>query len=374
MLFLIALSVAALILLLVVVWNVAAWPQVSSRSRSLPRGVSVLVPARNEENNIAACLDSILRQGKSVGEILVYDDHSTDRTASIARSYFTLNHRVRVIEGAELPQGWCGKNFACAELAKQAVCEWLLFLDADARLSERAVERMLEEAYGRDVTMLSCWPRLEVESFSEKLLMPMLNFVVFTLFPAPLSLRRNDESLGLSHGACIMMSRAEYESIGGHAAVKDEIFEDTRLAALWRARGLRGLCLDGQTIVSVRMYRSVAEIWGGFQKNFFPAFRREASFWLFLALHLFVFLAPFILLVPAAMGLIRIAPVATAAASVLLMRLLLAVRFGHPLWPALLHPLAEAFLIALGISSWWRCKTGRGVAWKGRRYRATEAG
>jgi chlorobactene glucosyltransferase len=372
MIFLIGLSSAASILLLVAAWNVFAWPRMTTRTRARRRAVSVLIPARNEELNIAACLDSVLDQGDSVGEILVYDDHSTDATARIIRAYSARASIVRLVEGGELPAGWCGKNFACAELARQARGEWLLFLDADARLSERAVERMLDEAYSRNVTMLSGWPRLQVEGFWEKTLMPMLNFVVFTLFPAPLSLKRNDPSLGLTHGACIMMERAGYEAIGGHAAVRDEIFEDQRLARLWRERGLHGVCLDGQSVVSVRMYRSLAEIWGGFQKNFFPAFRRESSFWMFLALHLLVFYAPFILLIPAAAGRVSAAPVLIAAASVLLARSLLAIRFRHPLWSVLLHPLAEAVLIALGLSSWWRCKTGKGVAWKGRRYHTSE--
>jgi len=372
MILLIALTTTALTLLLLVVWNVTSWPGVTARTRPGPGAVSILIPARNEELNIAACLDSALGQGESVGEILVCDDHSTDRTARIVRDCTLRDSRVRMIEGAQLPPGWCGKNFACAQLARQSRGEWLLFLDADARLSESAVERMLEEARSRNVTFLSAWPRLEMEGFWEKTLLPMLNFVVFTLFPAPLSLARADRSLGLAHGACVMVERAGYEAVGGHSEVRDEIFEDQRLAQLWRARGLAGICLDGQRVASVRMYRSLAEVWGGFQKNFFPAFRRESSFWLFLALHFLVFLAPFILLMPAAAGAVGAVPVLLASASVLLMRLLLAARFRHPLWSVLLHPLAEAILIALGLSSWWRCKTGRGVTWKGRRYHTSE--
>jgi chlorobactene glucosyltransferase len=372
MILLIALTTVALILLLLVVWNVTSWPAVTARARPRPGTVSILIPARNEELNIAACLDSALSQGESVGEILVCDDHSTDQTARIVRDCSLRDGRVRMIEGAQLPPDWCGKNFACAQLAGESCGEWLLFLDADARLSESAVERMLEEARSRNVTFLSAWPRLEMEGFWEKILLPMLNFVVFTLFPAPLSLTRDDRSLGLAHGACVMVERAGYEAVGGHTAVRDEIFEDRRLAQLWRARGLAGLCLDGQRVASVRMYRSLSEVWGGFQKNFFPAFRRESSFWLFLALHFLVFLAPFLLLIPAAAGAVGAMPVLLASASVLMMRSLLAARFRHPLWSALLHPLAEAILIALGLSSWWRCKTGRGVTWKGRRYHTSE--
>jgi len=281
-----------------------------------------------------------------------------------------MDPRVRLIVPPALPSGWCGKPFACSRLAAEALGEWLLFIDADARLGEGAVERMLNEAASRDVSLLSCWPGLELKGFWEKILMPMLNFVVLTLFPAPLSLKRRDASLGLAHGACILARREEYERVGGHEAVRDEIFEDTSLARTWRARGERGQCLDGQSIVRVRMYDSFHGIWNGFRKNFFPSFRHLRSFWLFLLLHLFCFFLPFVLFIALATRGVWSLPAGLAAASVLLMRASLALRFRYPLWSVLLHPLAECVLLILGIVSWWSCRGGRGVEWKGRIYRA----
>ena len=364
MIFAILLLVLSASILLVVLWNVAAWPGFREAGRGEPRSVSVLIPARDEESNLPGCLDSALMQNEVVGEVLVYDDHSTDGTAEVVRRYAGRDRRVRLIEASSLPPGWCGKTYACARLAEEAAGDWVIFLDADARLKGRAAERMLEEARRRNVTLLSAWPALRLESFWEKALMPMLNYVVFTLFPAPLSLARWDASLGLAHGACILVERASYFAVGGHASVRDQVFEDQRLAQAWRAGGQRGLCLDGRGVVSVRMYSSFGEIWGGFQKNFFPAFRRESSFWLFLLAHSVLFLGPLALL-----AFTRAWPVWLAAACVLAQRALLALRFNHPLWSALLHPVAEITLVALGLTSWWRCKSGRGVEWKGRKYR-----
>jgi hypothetical protein len=266
-----------------------------------------------------------------------------------------------------LPAGWGGKNFACARLAAAAQGRWLLFLDADARLEANAVARMLGEAQRRGATFLSCWPQLEMHSGSEKLLMPLLNFLVLTLYPAPLAFRRRDASLGVAHGVCILAERGSYEAIGGHAAVKSVITEDIRLAQLWRAAGQLSLCFDGTGAVRVRMYRSASEIWRGFQKNFFPGFRRTVSFWLFWLLHALVFFAPFIL---APVLWLTGHPAAwlcgATAGCVWAMRGALAWRFGHPWWSVLLHPVGQTFLLALGVSSWWRCRSGRGVAWKGR--------
>lgn len=366
--YLIVLFIAVSILALVV-WNVLAWPAVSATESGVrPNLISVLIPARDEEGNLADCLDRLLRQGETVKEILVYDDHSIDATAEIVRDYGKRERRVRLALTQELPAGWCGKNYACAQLAKQARGEWLLFLDADVRPMDGAAARMLSEALERQLTLLSCWPRQRVVGFWERALMPMLDFVVFTLFPAPLSLVRMDARLGLAHGACLMMERASYLAFGGHSVVRDDIFEDTRLAQLWRASGRRGLCLDGRGIARLRMYGSLRDIWSGFQKNFFPGFRRESSFWTFLAFHLFVFLAPFII-APFVLSERREACVLLLTiACVISMRTLLAIRLGQTWWSILLHPLSEAILLALGISSWWRCRSGKGVEWKGRRY------
>jgi glycosyltransferase involved in cell wall biosynthesis len=363
--FILGLSV---VLLAVTASNVLWWPRVGRRAPDRPLQVSVLIPARNEEQNLPACLDSVLGQGSEVREVLVYDDHSTDNTGEVIGVYAATDSRVRRVEAAPLPAGWCGKNFACSRLAAQARGEWLLFLDADARLEKDAVARMLSEAERRELTLLSCWPGLRMLTFGERALMPMLNFVVFSLFPGALSVLkgdrfRRDPKLGLAHGACLLFHRRSYEDFGGHGTVKDQIFEDTRLAQLWRQAGRTGACLDGQGVVGLRMYNSLTEIWRGFQKNFYPAFRRDVSFWAFIGLHALVFFYPFV-----AVFFYRSRAVVAAVVAVVAARALLAVRFRHPWATVVLHPVGEAVLLALGLSSWLRCKTGRGVEWKGREY------
>lgn len=355
--------------LVIVLWNVTAWPAVTKTAADGPGEVSVLIPARNEAANILACLDAALSAGASIREVLVYDDRSDDGTDEIVRAYAQRDERVRLIEGDALPAGWCGKNFACAGLADAARFHWLLFIDADARLARGAADRLLAEATARGATMISAWPALEMMSFWERALMPMLNVVTFSLFPAPLSFLRDDPSLGLVHGACILANREAYVLVGGHTAVRNEIFEDQRLAQLWRERGERGFCLDGRTAVSVRMYRSLADIWRGFQKNFYPAFQHEWTFWGYLLLHLSIFTLPLIL--------ILVAPswtTGSALVALLATRSLLALRFHHPIWTVLMHPVAEAVLLGIGLASWWRCRSGRGVEWKGRRYLDRGAG
>lgn len=353
---------------LLVAANILLWPVVPPRSGRANTRVSVLIPARNEELSLGPCIESVIEQGEIVAEVLVYNDHSIDETSVIVSQWASRDPRVRAIETLPLPKGWCGKNFACFRLAQAAGSPWVMFLDADARLTPGAVAAAIQEADERQATMLSLWPRIETRTFWERVLMPMLNFIVFGSYPAPLALQRDDPSLGLAHGACILAHRDTYRKIGGHEAVRDEIFEDTRLARAWRSHGFRSICLDGQQLVRVRMYQSISDIWYGFQKNFFTAFDSNLTFWSFLLAHAFVFWLPFVAFPvsvlcgwnPTAWG--------ASAAAVLLSRALLALRFRQPLWSVLLHPVSESLLLALGVSSWWCCVSGKGVTWKGRAY------
>jgi chlorobactene glucosyltransferase len=360
--------VVALFVLGITLANVIFWPRVRSRGSAGGGQVSVLIPARNEELNLPACLDSVLSQGAVVGEILIYDDHSTDRTGEVIAAYRQRDARVRAVACHPLAPGWTGKNMACWQLAKAATGEILLFLDADARLLPGAIASLRGEMDHRRLELLSCWPGLEMETRWERLLMPMLNYVVFSIYPAPLALFFSYPSLALAHGACLMFQRQSYFELGGHATVRDQIFEDTRLAQLWREAGRRGLCLDGQRVVRVRMYENLAGIWQGFQKNFYPAFQREASFWSFIAFHLVFLLLPFLILPGQLLGGVLDSRILVAVAGILTVRLMLAIRFRHPVWSSLAHPLSQIMLLGLGLSSWWRCRTGRGVTWKGRDY------
>ena len=356
--------------------NVFVWPRPAAGSSTISSdseaNVSVLIPARNEELNLGPCLDRLVGQ-PAIKEILVYDDHSSDRTGEILAAY-ALRHRfIRAVKVSDLKDGWCGKTYACSRLASEAKGDWLLFLDADVRLAENALGVMLEETCRRGLDFLSCWPRLLAESPGERLLMPMLNFAVFSIFPVPLMLLKDrrftsQPSLGLAHGACMFFRKTEYAAFGGHERVKAELFEDTRIAQLWRSDERSGLCLDGWELLSIRMYSSIREIFFGFQKNFYPAFKSDLSFAGFLAFHFLTFLLPFILIF------VHPARAIIPAGIVLASRFLLKLRFGDTLLSVLLFPVAEIFLLLVAISSWWRCWTGKGVGWKGRNYRQLPKG
>ncbi len=356
------------VLLWLVLANALKWPRLTREAASDAPVVSILIPARNEAHNIEAAIESALQQGPLVKEILVYDDHSDDGTAGIVETMRCRSAIIGLIQPRPLPKGWLGKPFACWQLANSASGEWLFFLDADTRLHPWAVSRMLGESVAREVTFLSCWPEIRAISFWEKVFMPMLNFVVFSLFPAPLQERYSSPSFGLAHGACLLIRHKEYKGMGGHEQVKHELFEDTVLAREWRENGLKGTCLNGRGCVSVRMYSTLREIIEGFSKIAYPAFKHETSFWLFMVLHLFFLLLP-ILLLPLAWWMpFEPFGITLAAGAILLARAVQCAQFGYPFWSVLFHPVAEAGLIGLGFYARHIFRNKQGVRWKGRTY------
>ncbi|MFP4173840.1 MAG: glycosyltransferase family 2 protein [Candidatus Hydrogenedentota bacterium] len=362
--------IPALMTALLMAWNVIQWPRIepAPTAAAPPERVSVLIPARNEAERVGPCIMSALAQGDAVAEVLVYDDHSTDGTAEAACSAAEGDTRLRVVSPQPLPEDWAGKPFACHTLGGEAKADWLLFLDADARLAAGGLNAMLMEARRRDVTLLAPWPGIEQHGAWEQLLMPLLNFCVFTMFPAPLALRRRDASMGLAHGACILAKTEAYHRIGGHETVRGALFEDTRLARQWRAQGERSACLDGSRVVQVRMYDTLGGIWRGFAKNVHSGFERQSSFWLFMAAHAALGMAPFVIAPWRLLIGVSAGGWLAAALSVLAARALLTWRFAYAWWPVLLHPVAEAMLIARGIAAWGLWVTGRGPEWKGRHY------
>ncbi|HEX8894267.1 MAG TPA: glycosyltransferase family A protein, partial [Terriglobales bacterium] len=130
--------------------------------------VSVIIPARNEEANLQPCLQSLVSQTAPPFELIVVDDHSTDRTRSIAQSFPT----VRVLEADPLPDGWSGKSNACWTGAKLAKGKWLLFTDADTRHVINSIEQGFREAASNHAALLSYSPKQEVHGFWEHALMP----------------------------------------------------------------------------------------------------------------------------------------------------------------------------------------------------------
>lgn len=250
--------------LLAVNLSAAARLERAPRPKGRPRA-SVLVPARDEEENLRALLPLLREQDWPDLEILVCDDGSGDGTAAVALGHAPV---VRLIAGVPPPPGWLGKSWACARLAEEASGDVLIFCDADARPMPEAVTRTLGLLESARAGALACLPRQILGTWSERAVIPLvLHLPVLGLLPLPLVRRRPEPSLSLGVGQWFAFTREAYARCGGHAAVRAELAEDMALARKAKEAGVALAACLSTRCVSVRMYRSFPEVWEGFRKN-----------------------------------------------------------------------------------------------------------
>jgi glycosyltransferase involved in cell wall biosynthesis len=224
--------------------------------------VSVVVPARNEEACLGACLQSLVEQRGISFEIIVVDDGSTDRTRQIAESFA----EIRVINPPPLPPNWTGKNNAVTSGAKVSRGEWLLFTDADTVHYPGSLARALAEARQQGATLLSYSPEQEVHGFLEKAVMPVIFGELAAQF-RPSDVSDPASSAAAANGQYILVSRDAYDAVGGHAAVASSLLEDVALARILKASGRKIFFRYGEDAVRTRMYRSFTQLREGWTKN-----------------------------------------------------------------------------------------------------------
>lgn len=378
----IALLSALAVLAGIALLNTATFPRIGPGrpSRDAP-GVSVLVPARNEEETIERCVASLLAQEYDAYEVIVLDDQSEDRTGEILGRLKSSDAggRLRIIAGEQLPEGWTGKNYACSRLAGAATHEVMIFVDADTTHAPGMISGVVGELRSRNAALLSAVPRQLVPTFAERVIVPIAPFLYFCYLPNRLIPRRNHESLTAANGQVIAVEREAYRRVGGHEAIGDRIVDDLELARLFKREGLKVELLRGDLLSTCRMYRSLPEIVEGFSKNLYPGIGgTPLRLLLFVLQMVLLFVAPPILLLAAlfsgidgAPPLVVIPAVQTALGMV--MRGLSDRAFGMNPLHGLLQPLSAASTVGIAIRSFLLYRRGSGGSWKGRSLRQSEA-
>ncbi len=245
-----------------------------------PHRVSVLVPARDEQERIAGCVTA-LRAQHSAGEleILVLDDESTDDTSVAAEHAAGGDPRVRLVSGQPLPSGWLGKPHACAQLAAAAVpsSDVLVFVDADVQLRADAVSGALELLDRAGLDFVSPYPRQLATGAAERLVQPLLQWSWLTLVPLRLAERSHRPSLAIANGQFLAVRRAAYDRAGGHPAVRGDVLDDVALARALRRTGARGGMADGTGLADCRMYVGWPALRDGYAKSLWAAFGTPAA-------------------------------------------------------------------------------------------------
>lgn len=232
-----------------------------------PMLVSAIVPARDEEPSIATCVESLAAQS-DIGEIVVIDDASSDRTAEIVRQQMQTFSHLRLLQTRELPAGWVGKNYALLLGAREAKGEWLLFTDADAMHNKDSAAAALAIATKENAVMVSFSPEQLMQTWCEKSLIPYVYCRLSKKF-AFAEVSDPENPAAAANGQFLMIRRDIYEAISGHAGVAGEVLEDLALAKRVKSAGHRIWFGSGKGIVRVRMYRSFNAMWEGWRKNLY---------------------------------------------------------------------------------------------------------
>lgn len=336
--------------------------------------VSILIPARNEEAGIALAVEAALTDQGLPFEVVVLDDHSEDDTAAIVRRIALTEPRVRLAEAPDLPDGWCGKQHACMALAREARGEVLLFVDADVRLEPGAAARVASFLESSGASLASGVPRQETETLLEKLLVPLIHFLLLGFLPIARMRRSRSPAYAAGCGQIFAARRADYEAVGGHGhpIVRASLHDGIKLPRAFRLARFATDLFDATDVARCRMYRGAGEVWRGLAKNATeglgaPALIGPASI-LLVGGHVL----PFLLLALAPwLEAPAIALAAAAAAAALLPRLVACARFHQSVLGAILHPLGIALLVAIQWYALVRSIAGRPATWRGRSYGPT---
>lgn len=337
--------------------------------------VSVIVPARNEAASIDNLLSSLIASEYPDLEILVVDDRSTDDTAERVALWAARDDRIRLIQGRELPPGWFGKPWACVQGAEQANGTILVFTDADTTHSPSLLGRTVAAIRQEQIDLLSVATRIQCVTFWERIVMPQV-FAILGLRFAPRRVNRSRTPWGVAaNGQYLVLPRTSYLKQGGHTAVFDQVVEDIALAQHCIRSGGKLRFYHAESLISTRMYRSLAEMIEGWSKNIHLGSRMVtppgilrflAPFGVMLAM-IFWLIPPLTLL----LGLAGPASLWAVLASLLFWGVVL---FGMrlPVWYALLYPLGSATTLGIVLRSIWRGK--RKVVWRGRSYHPGDQG
>ena len=348
----------------------ASHPRRVVEDKSKDQGqLSVLIPARNEEANLRALLESVLANDGVNFEVIVLDDHSTDRTAEMVREFAAKDSRVRLELAPPLPASWCGKQHACHVLARRAKNPLLVFMDADVRMTPDALVRMAGFLRSSDIALASGVPRQELGTFSERLLIPLIHFVLLGYLP--MFMMRWTKRAAFSAGCGqLFIARADaYHAVGGHAQIRTTLHDGVKLPRLFRQAGYRTDLFDATDIAACRMYQTNREVWDGLGKNATEGLASRGAILPMTALLFGGAVLPFLLLL--------LTPAMTERALILTLiavalayvpRLFSAWKFGQPVGAALLHPLGVTVLLVIQWLALIRHFTGKPSVWKGRSY------
>ncbi|MET4083507.1 glycosyltransferase involved in cell wall biosynthesis [Pedobacter sp. UYP30] len=357
--FLYAVLIFLVIRFSVTLFNFLSNPRLPKLFKHFSTKVSILIPARNEQENIIKLLLSIKNQDYEHYEVLILDDHSEDNTCAVVSKFCAENPKFRIIRGKELPIGWLGKNFACHQLAALATGAFLFFLDADEEIKPGLINSMLTRMELGSLSLLSIFTNQQMLTLGEKLTVPLMHYILLSLLPLRLVKLSKNPMFAAASGQCMFFEAKNYKDNCWHQEVKREVVEDIEIMKLVKQRGFKTEALLGNNLIYCRMYSGLKEAVDGFSKNLLAGFGK--NIWILLGYLTLVIVGPVLLFLN-----FNLAQLVLPLTIILLGRVMISLLSGQKIIENLvLHPIQMAFFLIIAIVSIKKYLFKSG-AWKGR--------
>ncbi|MBC8251182.1 MAG: glycosyltransferase [Candidatus Nitrosopelagicus sp.] len=246
------------------------------KKNSLNPKVSVILPARNEEEFISKCLETLSAQDYKNFEIIAIDDSSEDKTAEIIEEFSKKDSKIIHVTAREKPQDWMGKNWACMEGFKKATGDMLLFTDADTKFKKNVITLAVSHLQSESLDALTVIPRLRCIDKITKITLPMLSTFLHSRYSA-LNVNNPKKKVGYFFGSFFVIKRKVYEEIGTHEKVKQEIIEDGALGKITKESGYTLKMVRGEHLIEALYSRSSKEMWNGLKRLMVPLYHQNST-------------------------------------------------------------------------------------------------
>ncbi len=345
--------------LIIALFNLLGRQWLKDRSSKDEPRVSVLIPARNEEKNIAIIIEDILSHDYNNIDIWIYDDMSEDRTLQIIKRYADKDSRINIIQGNEPSAGWLGKNHACHCLSLHAQGEYLLFLDADVNIKKGVIKSAVRHVKKHHLALLSVFPVQKMHSFAEKITVPLMNWILLSLLPLILTKISSKRSFSAANGQFMFFDADIYHREKFHEKMRLRKVEDIAIFRYMKTKGYKVQTLLGNKQLACRMYSSWHDAVHGFSKNVFEFFGGSKIIaFLFALLTTFGFL-------PVLFGLPIIFTIAYFSMVILIRIIISAVSRQNIIHNLVLAPLQQLSFIYV-IFKAFKLQKQKATFWKGR--------
>jgi glycosyltransferase involved in cell wall biosynthesis len=333
-----------------------------------PPSVTTIVPARNEQRNIARCVRGLTQQIYPNLRMVFVDDASEDATGDILARGAAKDDRITVINTGGKPDDWNGKHYACFSGAQLAESKWLCFMDADTLAEPQCLERTVAFAEARGLDMLSLQPWYELHGLWERIMLPLSVAPIMLIYP-PGKVNDPTHPLSMANGQFILIRRSVYDAVDGHRAVKDRMMDDFPLAENVKGAGYRLMIVEGFDVMRVRLFANLREIWGSALKAAVAITGGWRPTIIALIMNTIVNVLPPILLI--------IAVLTGNTPAIIILSLLMVAQLLYygisrmmvhriPPWSAVMFPIAGVLISAMLLDGMIRVVRGGRILWKGR--------